>query len=309
MGRYGNTLLLNGTDKYSLQAKRGDVIRFYLTNAASVRTFNISITGAKVKLVGSDVGKYGKEAFQDSVRIAPAERYIVEAYFEKAGDYKIVHKTPEKSYTIGSVKVSDASSDQDYSKSFAMLKSYEEVVVEMAKFEPYYAKKADKNLSFSLDMDEMGNMGNMHGMSHGGMDENHISADGIEWEDTMGPMNAISNSDMVTWQINDTDTNQTNADIDWKFKKGDLVKISIVNETGTTHPMQHPFHMHGQRFIVLSENGKRVENPVWKDTVLVPSGQPVEILVDMSNPGSWMAHCHITEHLHSGMGFGFKVEQ
>ena len=51
MGRYGNTLLVNGTDKYTLDAKKGDVIRLYLTNAASARTFQLSIPGAKLKLL------------------------------------------------------------------------------------------------------------------------------------------------------------------------------------------------------------------------------------------------------------------
>jgi FtsP/CotA-like multicopper oxidase with cupredoxin domain len=38
-----------------------------------------------------------------------------------------------------------------------------------------------------------------------------------------------------------------------------------------------------------------------KDTVLVPAGQTMDILVEMSNSGAWMIHCHITEHLESGM--------
>lgn len=50
------------------------------------------------------------------------------------------------------------------------------------------------------------------------------------------------------------------------------------------HPMQHPFHMHGQRFLVLSQNGTASKNLVWKDTVLIPKDQYVDILVDMSNP-------------------------
>ena len=46
---------------------------------------------------------------------------------------------------------------------------------------------------------------------------------------------------------------------------------------------------------------------MWKDTVLVRSGQTVDILLDVSNPGLWMAHCHIAEHNQSGMMFSFNV--
>lgn len=173
----------------------------------------------------------------------------------------------------------------------------------MQKFEPFYAKPADKNLSFSLKMQGMGGMNMMGGMMGG-----HAAQDGLEWEDTMGTENTDSDSDSVTWTITDTDANRSNADIDWTFRKGDLVKIHISNNLHTMHPMQHPFHIHGQRFVVLNEDGQRNDNLVWKDTVLVPAGHTVDILVDMSNPGDWMAHCHIAEHLRSGMMFGFEVK-
>ena len=72
--------------------------------------------------------------------------------------------------------------------------------------------------------------------------------------------------------------------------------------------MHHPFHVHGAgRFLVLSRDGKVDDNLVWKDTVLVRSGETVEILLEVSNPGLWMAHCHIAEHNQSGMMFSFRV--
>ncbi len=73
--------------------------------------------------------------------------------------------------------------------------------------------------------------------------------------------------------------------------------------------MQHPIHFHGQRFVVLSRDGVVNDNLQWKDTVLIPSGQTFDILVEMSNPGEWMAHCHIAEHLESGMMFDFTVTE
>ena len=46
---------------------------------------------------------------------------------------------------------------------------------------------------------------------------------------------------------------------------------------------------------------------VWKDTVLVRTGETVDVLLDVTNPGRWMAHCHIAEHHESGMMFSFNV--
>ena len=72
--------------------------------------------------------------------------------------------------------------------------------------------------------------------------------------------------------------------------------------------MHHPFHIHGAgRFLVLSRDGVTEPNLVWKDTVLVRPGQTVDLLLDITNPGRWMAHCHIAEHHESGMMFSFNV--
>ena len=72
--------------------------------------------------------------------------------------------------------------------------------------------------------------------------------------------------------------------------------------------MQHPIHLHGQRFLVLSVNGVPNDDPVWKDTVLLPAGAAVDILLDPTNPGRWMLHCHIAEHLSADMMTRFDVE-
>src|SRR5436853_7493994 len=76
------------------------------------------------------------------------------------------------------------------------------------------------------------------------------------------------------------------------------------------HPTHHPLHVHcAGRFLVLSREGEPESNLVWKDTVLVPAGRTVDVLLDVSNPGLWMAHCHIAEHAQSGMMFSFDVSR
>ena len=65
--------------------------------------------------------------------------------------------------------------------------------------------------------------------------------------------------------------------------------------------MHHPFHIHSAgRFLILSRGGEPDPNLVWKDTVLVPAGQTVDILLEVTNPGRCIAHCHIAEHAGSG---------
>ena len=132
--------------------------------------------------------------------------------------------------------------------------------------------------------------------------------DGLEWEDLMPEINRASDPSNMFWKLIDRESGSENGAINWAFTVGDRVKIRLVNEMESDHPMHHPFHIHGAgRFLVLSRDAEPESNLVWKDTVLVRAGQEVDILLDVSNPGLWMAHCHIAEHAQSGMMFSFDV--
>jgi FtsP/CotA-like multicopper oxidase with cupredoxin domain len=137
----------------------------------------------------------------------------------------------------------------------------------------------------------------------------HGAADGIEWEDDMVEVNRQTTTATMRWMLLDR-TDGGNTAPNWRFTEGDRVKIRMVNEMDSDHPMHHPFHIHGAgRFLVLARDGVPDPNLVWKDTVLIRTGQTVDILFDASNPGLWMAHCHIAEHMASGMMFSFTVDR
>ena len=155
-----------------------------------------------------------------------------------------------------------------------------------------------------------GGTGGGHGAEHGHHGEGHSHGDGggIEWEDDMVAVNRLTIPANMRWMLVDRDSGAANAAIDWRFTVGDRVKIRLVNEMDSDHPMHHPFHLHGAgRFLVLARDGAAEPNLVWKDTVLVRTGQTVDILFDVTEPGLWMAHCHIAEHMQSGMMFSFTV--
>jgi FtsP/CotA-like multicopper oxidase with cupredoxin domain len=126
----------------------------------------------------------------------------------------------------------------------------------------------------------------------------------------MPDINRRTDPSNMIWKLVDADTGAENHEISWAFKVGDRVKIRLINETeGSDHPMHHPFHVHGAgRFLILSRDGRKESNLVWKDTVLLRAGETVEILLYLTNPGLWMAHCHIAEHNESGMMFSFHVD-
>ncbi|TQN41959.1 heavy-metal-associated domain-containing protein [Blastococcus colisei] len=136
------------------------------------------------------------------------------------------------------------------------------------------------------------------------------TGDGIEWEDDMVEVNRLTTPATMRWQLLDRTAGTDRPPVGWSFTTGDRVKIRLVNEMDSDHPMHHPFHLHGAgRFLVLSRDGVPEPNLVWKDTVLLRTGQTVDILFDVTNPGIWMAHCHIPEHMASGMMFTFTVAE
>ena len=66
----------------------------------------------------------------------------------------------------------------------------------------------------------------------------------------------------------------------------------------------HPLHIHQVHFLAFAQDGKALENPVWLDTVNVPVGGMVDVVMDFTNPvikGMSLFHCHLLNHEDKGM--------
>ena len=358
MGRFGDVLLVNGETDLSLDAKRGEVVRFYLTNTANTRVFKAALPGAQMKLVGGDSGHVEHEQFIEEVILAPSERVVVDALFDEPGDLVLEHRTPVRVYPLASIRVSEQSAEPSLDERFHVLRTNADMAAERDRIAAYLDADPDKTLAFIAEMhmeapagttytcpmhaevvsEEPGHCPDCgmkllptelvaeagghaheghehaheghghHDHAHGGHE--HTTAGGIEWEDDMVEVNRMTTPANMRWRIIDRETGAENASIDWRFRVGDRVKIRLLNEMAGDHPMHHPFHVHGAgRFLVLSRDGVVEPNLVWKDTVLVRTGETVDILLDVTNVGRWMAHCHIAEHHESGMMFSFEVTE
>jgi len=345
MGRFGNVMLINGETQFSGEAALGEVVRLYLVNTANTRIFNFAVRGARMKLVGGDSGRYERETFIDEVLLAPSERAVIDVLFDTSGDVRLEHRTPDHVYDLGGFTVATASAGKA-AASFEVLRTDPELIAEHDSIGQDLERPPDKVLAFVSRMPLLYGDDSvpaseyvcpMHpevtasepakcpqcgmrlvpsdspapptsppdgGEAHGG----HDHGDGLEWEDLMPEINRASDPSNMIWQLIDRETGAENGAISWAFTVGDRVKIRLVNEMDSDHPMHHPFHIHGAgRFLILARDGQPEQNLVWKDTVLLRAGETVDILLDVSNPGLWMAHCHIAEHSESGMMFSFNV--
>jgi FtsP/CotA-like multicopper oxidase with cupredoxin domain len=465
MGRFGNVLLIGGETDLRLTARTGEVVRFWLTNTANTRVFNVRLPGARMKLVGGDSGRVEREEFVSEVLLAPSERAVVDVLFDQPGQLSLEHRTPDRTYPLASITVAEERAAPSLRTQFEVLRRAPELQAERQRIDAYLAAPPDKVLALVAEMDdpaaqqagavvfacpmhpevtsgqpgrcpkcgmkllataavaaaaavytcpmhpevtsgqpgrcpkcgmklmsadfveratghdhdpmqhethdsvqhqthehhgedhaemapEAGHEGHGHhedhaemparaghdthdqpGGDHAGMGSEgesggdgdmapqpqhanhgqhgghgHGAADGIEWEDDMVAVNRLTTTTNMVWKFVDRSPGAASTAIDWRFRVGDRVKIRLVNEMDSDHPMHHPFHLHGAgRFLVLARDSVPEPNLVWKDTVLVRTGQTVDILFDVTNPGLWMAHCHIAEHMQSGMMFSFIV--
>jgi nitrite reductase/ring-hydroxylating ferredoxin subunit len=255
-----------------------------------------------MKLVGGDNGRVEQEEFVENILLSPSERVIVDVLFEQAGMFPIEHHTPEKTYRLGAAAVAAQPAAPSFAAAFSSLRRSQELGDLRREIAGDFDREPDKTIAL---LGEMPGMKPMPTMKHSG---GQLPVEAIEWEDDSAQHGGMSHAGNMFWKIVDRATGKVNHEIDWVFESGPRVKIRIENPTESDHPMQHPMHFHGQRFLVLRRDGRLNDNLVWKDTVLVKTGEVVDILLDTSNPGAWMAHCHISEHVEIGMMFNFVVK-
>ena len=80
-----------------------------------------------------------------------------------------------------------------------------------------------------------------------------------------------------------------------KAKVGEKIRIRLT----ATGELSHPFHLHGQPFQLVAQDGFDLPQPVTMDTLLISTAQTFDIVTVALAPGRWMFHCHIFSHMHA----------
>lgn len=82
-----------------------------------------------------------------------------------------------------------------------------------------------------------------------------------------------------------------------QLTEGRWVRVRFQNDSARLHPM----HIHGQFFRVIARNGEAVDEPYFRDTVLLHRNETIDVGMVPLDWGRWLMHCHILEHAASGM--------
>ena len=80
--------------------------------------------------------------------------------------------------------------------------------------------------------------------------------------------------------------------------EGDWVRVTYFNEGLQVHPM----HLHGFEQLVIAKDGEPLDAPYAADTILVAPGERYTVLFHATEPGTWVWHCHILNHVESEDG-------
>ena len=283
-------VLIAPSERFVVDVLFADEGEYVLTHNTPDQTYPLAVFDVRSGTSTGAASSY------ETLREAP------ELVAERNGLSHWLEAAPDKS--LGLVAVMDDPAAVDGETSVYVCPMHPEVT----STEPARCPKCGMKLLAGSSASSSADHGEMHSHSHDMGGGHSGGGDGIEWEDDMVEVNRGTTEATMHWQFVDRTEGAGEGPIDWRFKVGERVKIRLLNEMDSDHPMQHPFHLHGAgRFLVLARDGVTEPNLVWKDTVLVRTGQTVDILFDITNPGLWMAHCHIAEHMQSGMMFSFVV--
>ncbi len=261
-GRLGNVLLTNGqTARLTATAPRNGVERWRLLNAANARSMRVRVDGARWKVVGTDGGLLPEPYEPGEIVIAPGQRFDLEVRMEDG------EAAAAQLVAVVPVAVGSAVEDRDFILA--------EVTFE-GEVEPRPAWVAPSVTLPSTT--PTGALTRTWALSGAVVDG------GVEF--TINGRAGVGHG-----------SHDPRAEPVDRVAQGTPVRITLRSNVSP----EHPFHLHGQFFQIVSPAARAAEEPGLKDTVLVRGAESVTVLTWYENPGRWMFHCHIAEHAERGM--------
>lgn len=253
----------SGKDVTPLTVKEGDKVRLRLVNAGFM-SHKIHLHGHDFKVIGTDGQEINDPGVikDELISIAPGERYDIEFTANNPGNWYL-----------------ECHGDMEATQGMKAL----------IKYEGFSGESVDQS-------NEKENLPIFDLISYGAGKKAEFSLDQeYDFEYTMD-LNTVSDGTGEKYTIND----KTYPDTDnLHVKKGDLVKVKLVNNSKSD---DHPMHLHGHFFQVLSKDGKAVQgSPIIKDTLNLKPGEEYVLAFKADNPGEWMFHCHDLHHAKAGM--------
>ncbi len=284
MERLGNIETVNGKTGDAilpLNVKQGELHKLRFINASTAAVHTLKLSQGKFRVTHTDGHPLTQPYFTDTLVIQPAERFDVEYSATGIPRSKQMIESADRDLGLSIPIVYGSGSQVQQASPYIPPASRAFAGIGAKK--PDFTLVLNSQMAMTMAKDDGIGMGGMMMMDHG------------------------SGTMPMEWTINGKTF--PNAD-PLTAKVGQIIKVKFVNnDTQMMHKMDHPIHLHGTYFQVVSINGKAPERETWKDTISVPAGGSVEIAFQFKNPGDWMLHCHILDHEDNGMMTAVKVKE
>jgi len=280
-GTFGNIRSVNGVSQYRRKVPAQGFVRVRVANIDPTRIIEVGVEGASAQVIAID-GNAIEPFHLDSWRMGPAMRLDLAIATPKPGhSLRVIDYAQAELYTLAHLEADDR---------IAPARSEVPRLTPSPIPEPDLAQATAQTYVFGASSGPLGNY--------------------IESRDPNDPLTAIILDTLCAgpqtfWAINKqswpNDGHRNLPPPMAKLTAGKSYKFTLQNAT----PHSHPIHLHGHTFKVLSTSKRTI--PVhYADTVLVTPKERVEIAF-VATPGDWMFHCHILEHIESGMMGYFRV--
>ena len=273
-GRAGGLLTASGQINPSVAIAKGGLLRLRLLNASPSRFFRLSLEDHSMHLIATDGGAISSPVELSDIVLAPGERAeVLVQGNQKLGDYRLINQpfNPAQGGMMGGMMSRNQSSNS--AETVATL-TYDGESDEMSLPSQLIAveplPEPQTTRRFTLN----------HGMGGGMMGGGMVF--------------------MINGQSFDP------SRIDTKVRLGTVEDWEITN----TGSMAHPFHVHTNKFQIISQNGQLAPYPAWKDVVSVSPGETVRIRMPFRDfTGKTVYHCHVLDHEDRGMMGTLEIQQ
>ena len=273
-GRFGNTVTVNGVIPESETVRAGERIRLRLVNVANARTFGLEFADHDPQIVAIDGQPVEPHRPDDGIVIVGAAMRV-DLMLDMSGKPGAKYQVIDRYYQRRQYRLLDlAYSDQA----------------------PLRDSPLDAGISLPANPLPEPDVKNAerHQVVLAGGAMGRMRSGIVQGKQT--PIRDMVRQGLV-WTVNGIAERGHTPEPLFTLKRNRSYVFEMLNDTSWEHPM----HLHGHSFRVLTRNGAPVPRRPWQDTVLLQPDDRVEVAFVADNPGDWMFHCHILEHLAAGM--------
>ncbi len=324
---YTYTFLMNGAKKPYFEAKKGEKIRLRIINGSSMTFFDFRIPDKKMRVISAD-GNLIHSVVVDEIRIGVAETYDVIVDMEDDYSYSLFAQAIDRSgYVCGVLGIDNSS---NYLPTMDSLPVLSHADMGMMGYTPNSSTDEHSGHKMpTMDHSKMNHDEHSgHDMSNHDikMSEDNITIGpsvemispnpqyrlndpGVGLRDNGRKVlvyndlkslvdyskpvdrgiiiHLTGNMERYIWGIDGISYKDAKP---WKWKFGERVRITCINDT----MMNHPMHMHGLWSDLEDESGNFLAR---KHTIVVQPGAKISFCITADALGSWVFHCHLLYHM------------